>query len=219
MFKKIIIIFSFFVLVFGLSKIKTNASYGGITKTGHKEIVEMDFVDTTRGYRLLNQMEDTTINSSYKKVKRRAFGWSADVINNEVPVWYISKVILSKSNNTNNPLTYSYTLRYTTSHDVEISFSGSVVLKLSGKIQGISGNLDSTFKGEVTSTVKNYYEERTDFDVIVSPGTKVSLLVRGDGELSTGTAKNYFLGIPVKKGTWECITMLTEYYELYEEKL
>ena len=219
MIKKVIISFVFVGILMSLMAIRPKASYGGITKTGHSDIVEMDFVETNRGYKLLNQMDNSTIESAYKNVKRTAFGWSAKVINNEIPVWYISEVILSKSNNTANPLTYSYTLRYSTQTDLEVSASGSIALKLSGKIKGITGNLETTVKASITKTVKDLYEEKTSFDVIVPPGKKVSLLVRGDGELSTGVGKKYFLGIPLKKGTWEYISLLTEYYELYEEDL
>ena len=76
-----------------------------------------------------------------------------------------------------------------------------------------------SIRADLKASIKNYYEESTAFNVVVYPGKKVSLLVKGDGELSSGVAKKYFFGIQIKKGTWETIDKLTEYYELYEENL
>lgn len=218
MFKKIVFMLICFVVLLSMSLVQTKAE-GGIKPTGHSDILELDFKEPNRGYLLLNQMKSSMIDAHYRKVSKRAFGWSVDVINNEVPIWYISEVVLSKSNNTTNPLVYEYSLRTQVTEEVSMSVSGSIAGKFSGKIKGVTGSLESTIKGEISKKVVNFYEEKTTFDVIVNPGKKVSLLVRGDGEISTGVGKRYFLGIVTKKGTWEYITKLTEYYELYEENI
>lgn len=216
MIKKLIIIMfvcSFITIGFRATKAK------GITNTGHDDIKELDFKDTNSGYLLLNQMSGYQISRDLKKVDKCAFGWSVYVINDELPIWYISDIIFSRSNYSNQPLKIDYDVKYTKTAELEISASGSISGKLSGKIKGASLSIEATIKGEITKNIKNYYEEKTSFEYVINPYKKMSLIVKGDASLSTGVGKYYFLGIPLKKGTWEYINVETEYYELVEEEL
>lgn len=207
-----------FVLMLCCTAFKVKAS-NGTTDTGHSGVIELGFKNPHLGYKILNQMPNSEINSAYKKVKKRAFGWSVHEINNAVPIWYISDVIFSKSNRTNQVFNFTYTTKYSTESALELSASGSIATKVSGKVKAITMSVNLDLEGEITKATKNYYEEKTTFTVVLNPGKKVSLLVRGDANVSTGVGKNYILGIPFNKGTWEYIDFVTEYYEFLEEDI
>lgn len=191
----------------------------GIVNTGHDDIKEIEFVNTEVYHEILSEMSNSQINDYLDKVPHRAFGWSAFVINDHVPVYIIKDVIFSRSNNTTQELKITYDVKYTKTEELEKSISGSIATKISGKIKGINAGVDATIKGDVKKTIKDYYEEKTDFTIRIPQGTKISLQVKADAQLSTGVGKYYFLGITLKKGTWEYIDIITEYYELLEEKL
>lgn len=216
MFKKFLL-FSLFMFSLAFT-FKVDASSADLSK-GHSDLIELEFYNQDVGNKFLYEMSKDTINKAYKKVPTAAFGWSGYAINSYVPCWYISEVIFSKSNNTSNKLTYDYTLKFNETNTKTISRTGSFTGKISGKIKGLSLALDTTFKRDVEKSVKTFYEEQTKFDVIVPQGKKVSLLVRGDAEVSTCVFKYYIFGLQVKKETWENLDKITEYYELYEENL
>lgn len=187
--------------------------------TGHSDIIELGFYDYHMGYKLLSEMSKQEIENSYKKVKRTAFGWNIHKINNEIDAWYISEIIFSKSNKSNQIYTFSYSTKHTLTSEIQLSASGSIATKVSGKVKKVtlSGSIDG--KGSIKKTTKDYFEEKTNFSVDLMPYTKLTLMVRGDCIVSTGVGKLYILGIPVSKGTWEYIDFVTEYYEFFEEKL
>lgn len=213
MIKKIVI--CFFVLSFCCITTKVQAA--GITSTGHSNIIELGFKDPHVGYKILNEMSSKEINNAYKKIKRKGFGWNIYFINKKIPIWYISDIIFSKSNKTNQVFTFKYNTKYSTKSQIEYSATGSIAGKVSGKVSAITGSADLSLKGTISSVTESYYEEKNDFTVVVNPGKKISLLVRGEANLSTGVGKYFFLWITCNKGTWEYIDFVTEFYEFVEE--
>lgn len=214
--KKIFIIIVTILIFSNFSLVKAN---NGITNTGHATIEELDFLNKDADYRLLNQMSETTINNYLSQVKRKGFGWNIKTINKNIPIWYISETVFSKSNNTFRDLEFNYTIKQTQSRELEISVAGSLAAKGSGKIKSVSASLDAEIKGEIRSISKTFYEESQTFKLYIPKRHKISLLVKGEGSVSTGVAKYFFFGFTAKKGTWEYIDLETEYYEYYEEVL
>ena len=208
----------FITLLTLTTSVKVYAS-SSTKNTGHSDIIELGFYDYQLGYKLLSEMSKDEINNAYKKVKRSAFGWKVKEINNNVDAWYISEIIFSKSNRSNQTYTFSYSTKHTLTKETEFSASGSIATKVTGKIKVVTltGSLDT--EGEIKQSSKDYFEEKTNFSVDLMPYTKLTLMVRGDCIVSNGVGKMYVLGIPVSKGTWEYIDFVTEYYEFFEEKL
>ena len=216
MIKKLIVIMLMLVALMTPLKVK---AYSGITDTGHEDIRELGFLDETKGHKILKTMSDFDISQAMNKIKRKSFGWRLENINYKLPVWYISDVIFSKSNNTKQKIDFSYNLEVSTTKTTDYSMSGSVVSKVSSKFKNIGINVDTTLKGEFGQQIKHYYEETSSFKITIHPGKKISLLVMGDADLSTGVGKFYIFGICFKKGTWEYIDYVNEYYEFYEEDI
>ena len=205
-------IFIFSLLL--ISFINVNAG----TKTGHKEFTKITFLYNDEAY-LLIEMSNTQLDEMMKKVKRKAFGWSTytNIINNEVV--YEAGSIFSRSNNTSQPIDFTYSTVASTSKQLTSNLSGTLAMKASGKIDAVSLGLDTSIRGEIGTKNTISLEEEVDFSVKIMPNKKVSLLVKGIATLSNGASKYYFLGICTKKNYWEYIDVMSEYYELYEETI
>ena len=204
-----------FILTFVLiTFINVNAG----TKTGHKEFTKITFLYNKDAY-LLIEMNNTQLDEMMKKVKRKAFGWSTytNIINNQVV--YEAGSIFSRSNNTSQPIDFTYSTLASTSKQLSSNLSGTLAMKASGKIDTVSLGLDSSIRGEIGIKNTISFEEEVDFSVKIMPNKKISLLVKGIANLSNGASKYYFLGICTKKNYWEYIDVMSEYYELYEETI
>ena len=204
-----------FILTFVLiTFINVNAG----TKTGHKEFTKITFLYNKDAF-LLVEMNNTQLEDMMKEVKRKAFGWSTytNIINNEVV--YEAGSIFSRSNNTSQPIDFTYSTLASTSKQLTSNLSGTLAMKASGKIDVVTLGLDTSIRGEIGTKSTISFEEEVDFSVKIMPNKKVSLLVKGIANLSNGASKYYFLGICTKKNYWEYIDVMSEYYELYEETI
>lgn len=154
-----------------------------------------------------------------KQTKWKFFGWSIYNINYRQPVKYTAYTIFSRANRTSEKIDFQYTVKIGESVSNSVTITGNLGVKTSSKIKAISLGVDANIKGEWEKIIKKTKEEQTEFTVKILPNTKVSLLVKGVAELTNGASKYYTFGIPMKKGYFEFIDIVTEYYELYEEKV
>lgn len=216
MIKKIFIVIFTFCLLFTGLEVHAETS---TKNTGHSDIIELGFYDHYLGYKLLSETPKKEIDKAYKGVKRKAFGWNVKEINSNIPAWYISEVVFSKSNKSSQAYTFTYNTKHSTKNETELSATGSIASKVSTKIKTVTLSFNLDGKGEISKTTEEYFEEKSNFSIELQPYTKLSLVIRGDCLVSTGVGKYYILGIPFSKGTWEYITFLTQYYEFVEEKI
>lgn len=188
------------------------------TKTGHQEFTKITFLYNPEAL-LLIEMDDNKLDSMMKNVKKKVFGWSTytNIVNYDVV--YEAGSIFSRSNNTSQPIDFTYSTSSQTSVQTSINGSSSIALKASGKIDAVSLGLESSVRTEIGVKKTVSFEESVDFTVKIMPNKKVSLLVKGNAILSNGASKYYFLGICTKKNFWEFVDIMSEYYELYEETI
>ena len=188
------------------------------TKTGHQEFTKITFLYNPEAL-LLIEMDDNKLDSMMKNVKKKVFGWATytNIVNYDVV--YEAGSIFSRSNNTSQPIDFTYSTSSQTSVQTSINGSSSIALKASGKIDAVSLGLESSVRTEIGVKKTVSFEESVDFTVKIMPNKKVSLLVKGNAILSNGASKYYFLGICTKKNFWEFVDIMSEYYELYEETI
>ncbi len=214
--RKFIKVNIFLIILMFISCCLTKAQ--AIAKTGHKEFNEINFLYNQNAKLIIN-LSTSERNEILKKVKRKAFGWSnySNIIN--ATVSYTANSIFSRSNNTNQTIKFSYSTSITRKEQLTKTLSGTLSLKASGKIDSISLSLDQSIRSEIGYKSEITFEEETDFDVKIDPGRKISLIIKGYANLSSGASKYYFFGICTDKKIWEYVDVVNEYYELYEEKL
>ena len=125
MFKKYLICFITLCSLTTAFKVSAKSS---TRNTGHSDIIELGFYDYYLGYKLLSEMSKKELDTAYNKVKRKVVGWSITEINNNIDAWYISEIIFSKSNKSNQVYTFDYSTKHTLTKEVEVS--ATVLLQL-----------------------------------------------------------------------------------------
>lgn len=207
-FKKIISVFIFLGLIVPIK----------IHATSHQDFQEI-ILPSYSFAKLLEEYNSEELNGEYKLVKRKAFGWSIRQLNDDVKVKYVGNTIFSKANNTNRELSFIYTFEEEDFVESSVSVEGDIGIDISGKVKVISGSLDAKVRKEIGSKTQKTTIENTRTTLVIPPKRKLTVVNKGEAYLNTGVACYYFLGIRFKKGAWEYIDVISEYYDYYEETI
>ncbi len=208
------IIFSCLCILLCLNIYVVNAA----SVAGHTNFQEIKIPNGSAS-KLISEMSDVVINAAYDKVKHRLFGWSVSSIVTDQKVTYKGDTVFSKKNNTSQYLNYIYRTESESSVTTSISASASLAGKGSGKIKGVTASLDASIRGEIGKKTYVSRSEETEIKIVVPPYKKLTICIRGEARLNNGVCKYYFLGIRMKKGEWEYIDIINEYYDYYEENI
>lgn len=185
------------------------------SKTGHSQFSEINFYDEENF--LLHDVSDEFISNELKTLKFKLFGSREKILNDYADCEYVSTVIFSRSNKTREEYTFSYDTSTISYQKVSVTVKGSIdlkgVFKLKSKEFTVMG--DASAEREVEDYDKTTESGR--LSVVVYPNKKVTLRIVGDAKVSNGVKKNYILGVCVKKGAWEVISVISTCYELLEE--
>ncbi len=169
---------------------------------------------------LLKDFSTSEYNSYYKKITKKKFsGWKLYVVNENEPVEFISETKLKIYNDGYSTIKHDITLKTSTETKFQITASGSVSTSVSGSVKKFKGSIDADIKASVSYSKTSSSSETYEFTIIVDPKTYVTIVTRGEGEVSNGVAKKYFCWIESKKGGWEIFTVKTEYYEIVKERI
>lgn len=210
--KKILFAFLLLFTFFNVSLI-VNAN-----DTGHPTFQSIAIPKISRA-KLLVSFSDQEKSEALDNVKRKLFGWSVYVVNENQTVTYVGETIFARLNNTREPLKFNYATSESTSQEITRSATGTVGLKIAGKIKTLTTGLDSAIKVEVGVKEKEERSVKQDFTIIVQPKTKVTVSAKGEARLNNGACKYYLLGIAFKKGMWETVDIINQYYDFYEEQI
>lgn len=208
--KKILICGSF-ILCFSIT-LKANAS----SYTGYDSLEDYT-VPVGSKARLLVNISKSEKEKAIEGVKWRFMGWSVKNITEQEMIIYQAKTIFSRSNKTKEVISFKYNVSDGSVVTKTKSFTGSITAKASTKIKNLTLGLDASTKYTTEKEVETTHQEATSFMVNIYPNKKISLLVKGMAEVTNGGGKYYFFGVPFKKGNYEYIDVITEYYELLEE--
>lgn len=168
---------------------------------------------------LIEDMPQNKIDAAYKNVKRRVFGWSVAKIIADESVTYIGQTVFSRANNTSNELVFAHTYEVENTSETSVSVTGDISIDVSGKIKSVNAGLDASVRKEIGEKSRKSVVETTKTTLIIAPKTKLSVVLKGKARLNNGVAYYHFLGIRFKKGTWEYIDIVTEFYDYYEERI
>lgn len=213
--RKIILKCCIFVILC-VSCLVVKESYAA-SSTGHSEF-ESITIPNGSYCSLLVDMSSSEKKNAINNVKWKFFGWSTYNTYTREPVFYVGKTIFSRANRTNEIIEFDYNMKVGRTITNSVSISGGLSAKVSGKIKALSLGVDFKADADWEKVVKQTEEEKTSFKVKIKPRTRVSLYIKGMAEVTNGGSKYFVFGVPVKKGNFEFIDTLTEFYELYEER-
>jgi hypothetical protein len=170
--------------------------------------------------KLLEDYSAEDYTNGYQGLNKRLFvGWRHRVIHKQEPVDYIAETKLKISNNGFSTIKHTITLTTKSETKFQITASGKIGIDIKGDIKKFKGSLDAEIKTEIQYTKTSSQSETFEFVIIVDPGTYVTIKTRGEGVVSNGVARHYFLWILTDEGGWETFTITTEYFEIIKEKL
>lgn len=208
--KTYLFLFLCFIMI-GFTQSEVYAKYN----TGHSGFEEIDFLDDSAI--LLVNINEQMKYDYMSKISRGFIGWKVKTMLHSASAEYIGKTIFSRYNNTDQTIDFNYSSSIKNTEETSVVTEGSLTGSISGKGKAISGGLEAEIRKKIGNISTITITEESSFKVQIKPGRKVSLIVKGDAKVSNGVAKYYFLGICFKKGSWEIIDVMSEYYELHEE--
>ncbi len=209
--KKIYLMLFLCFMFMGISNVCVSADYD----TGHSEYKEINFKYNT-GAKLLNRMTPGEVAKELNSVKRKFAGWSVSDMVCAANATYVGKSIFSRYNNTNQSVKFNYASTIENMEENSVVTTGSLGANLSSK-KKINGALEVEIRKQIGKVTSHTSTEKVDFNVTIAPKHKISLIVKGDCKVSNGVAKYYILWMCFKKGSWEIVDVMSEYYELCEE--
>ena len=172
------------------------------------------------GHKLLKNYSASDYKDYYSNYTKKYFmGWRVLTITKNAEVEFLSETKLKIYNNGYSTIKHNITLTTKEETKFQASATGEIDLKVSGNVKKFKGGLDANIKGTIQYSKSTTESESYEFVIIVDPGTYVTIVTRGTGEISNGVAKHYLFWIETKKGGWETFVVTTEYFEIIKERL
>ena len=219
--RKLIIFMNFILLNFVCFNLNIPLVKGekvGNLNHGHDEFTKVK-TDPDEYRAFLDELSDEEIKNMHGSIRRRFIGWSVAPYTSNTIVHYEGDTVFAKSNNTSQILSFNYQYETETVNTTSVTTSGSISPKVSGKIGGVNVGLDAAIRYEIGKKEQKSVNESTRLTFIIKPYSKLTITIKGDGVLNNGAGRYYFFGICFKKGEWEYIDVINEYYDFYEEVL
>jgi hypothetical protein len=210
--KKIIIllfIFSFFLTALSVYPSSSTEDYTSFTEVIMNE------------GKLLSNFTSKEYDELYKKTgKRKMFGYSVFVENDNVDASYISNTLYSIENDSDSDITYQIDVVVETNNKTTFKASGG----LNGKVSGKKGeNIKAEIGGEcgIDYSTSNS-ESRTEtqkLDVVVEAHSRCVIYLTGDLSVTNGVVKYYYFWIEVYRGGFEIVTLKNQYTRIEKAKI
>lgn len=209
---KITLIILFIVFGLGIKDANDSKVY---SSTGHSQFSELEVL-TEDGY-IIHDVSDDFIDEHLKALKWKLFGTREEELNEDIDARYVSNIIFSRSNKTREAYTFVYDTSKIEYNAVSITTKGSLGLKGVFKMKSKEITVTGDFSGSKTDETSTKNVENGKLSVVVYPNKMVTLRIVGNAKISNGVMKKYVMGICVKKGAYEVVTVTSTCYELVEE--
>ena len=209
---KITLIVLFIVFGLGIKDANDSKVY---SNTGHSQFSELEVLSED-GY-IIHDVSDEFINEHLKSLKWKLFGTREEELNEDIDARYVSNIIFSRSNKTREAYTFVYDTSKIEYSAISVTTKGSLGLKGVFKMKSKEITVTGDFSGSKTDETSTKSVENGKLSVVVYPNKMVTLRIVGNAKISNGVMKKYIMGICVKKGAYEVVTVTSTCYELVEE--
>lgn len=211
------IILAFFVLL-SLSNIKGVHAEGRLDSdtSDYKKFSSMQLSSG----KLLKNYSNEELDASVKACSKRKFmGWRIAYLNKHVRCNFQSKTILSIYNSGSSPITYKLSETQSKMYKVSVSTTGNIGGSVKGDVKGFKGGLDAKvgMENSITSTIEVKTAES--LEIVVDPGTKANIYIKGSGYLTTGYAVMFTLWAKDYYGCFEYFEVVDCYPKIVKEKI
>jgi len=180
-------------------------------------VVPMEEFIIPFGVSRVTQWRHHELQQYYDQVEPRFFGWSSVMIHDDEPVVYVSETLFSAANQSNDTVKYTYNHTTGSKTNVQLSVTGSLSANAAPQIKEVRTKFDAGLKSSASNNQSAETTTRTNMNIEVPPFRKVSLKLRGEATLSNGVGIYYVMWVPVRRGTWEVVSFISEHFWLKEE--
>jgi hypothetical protein len=203
---------SFFIV--GLMSIFNASTIEKYTPTGHEQFSKLEFVEDRC---LLKDLDQEYIDSKLKDMKSKFWGTRTEYLYQYEDANYVGSVVFSRSNKSDQPYIFDYTLTEVEFNERSISVEGSISLKGTIKTKKVEGSGQIEVKTKYSESESYQKTEKSQMKITVFPNRKITLQVAGEAKISSGFSKYFVFWICTQKGAWETVDVVTSYFELVEE--
>ncbi len=170
------------------------------------------------GAKMLAKYSNDEYEKYYSKLsKKRFWGWRTFTRFNNETVFFVKDTLFVIVNEGESAITQTFTVKSEEYVKKQYSVSGTLGLDVKSSDKGFKLGLEEKLKFNITTTVYKEVQEDFEIKVLVDSMTRLTIEVRGEGEVSNGIAKYYRFFKNVKKGGWEIFVVTTEYYSITKE--
>jgi len=208
--KKLVIVSLMFLLCSVMVKSVSGSDY--------KTYQEITFEH--KGATLLSEYGDSDFKKYYAKMKgKRFWGWRTFTVYKDEELSFIDDTLYVIVNEGTTAIDETIKLSRNYSLKKQYTVSGSLGIKANGSEKGFKLGLEEEIDSTISTTVSGSVEESYSMKIEVDPGTKVSIQIKGEGQITNGVAKYYRFWKNVKKGGFEIFWITTEYYSIEKVKI
>ena len=179
----------------------------------------MEELRLPRGVTQIEDWQSTELEDYYDQVTPKFFGWSSVLIHDEEPAVYVSETLFSYANQSKDPVKYTYTHTNNESRKYQVNVTGNISTSAAGQIKDFKVKFDSSVKSSIAGDTQSSTNTKMNLNIEVPAYRKVSLKLRGEARLSSGVGVYYVMWMPVRKGAFEVLDVISEHFWLKEELL
>ena len=190
----------------------------GVEGSDYKTYQEITFEH--KGAKLLSEYGNKDFEKFYGKLdKKRFWGWRTYTAYKDEELSFIDDTLYVIINEGDTAIEETIKLSRDYSVKKQYSVSGSLGITGSGSEKGFKLGLEEEIESTITTTVSGTIEETYTMKMLVDPGTKLSIQIKGEGKITNGVAKYYRFWRNVKKGGFEIFWITTEYYSIEKVRI
>lgn len=215
--KKILVLIMPLLILIALANLTKLKAKGADSNTS--DYTKFSSMQLSKGKLLVNYTSSDVKEHMKTCNKRKFAGWRISYMNKHVRCNFTSKMLLCIYNDGTSPITYKFTETETKMYKTSISANGSLGGSAKGDVKKFKGGLDAKLgiDGSYTKTIDVKTTES--LEVVVDPGTKASIYLKGSGYLTTGCAVYYDFWIRKLVGCFEFFEIIDCYPKIVKETI
>lgn len=202
------------VLSLNLSKVEANN-----ISSDYCDYTTFSYMQFSRGKLLKNYSEQELKPYIKATHKKRFYGWRICYMNYHVRCNFTSKTILSIVNDGKTNIEYELEQTETVMNKVSITAKGTLKTSVSGTVKKFKGGLDSALSIEKSVDESVTCKTSESLKIIIDPGTRVNIYLKGSGYLTNGYATLYDLWLKSFRGAFEFFELVDVYPKIVKEKI
>lgn len=191
--------------------------YSVNASVNYPDFKEIEFEND--GAKLIEDYAITDIEKAYENLGKKFIGWSIYYLNINEEFHYVGKISFARENELYVPLVFDHDVEEKVEYERSVKYTGKLNLKADASNKTLKGALGGEIQKTIGTNELYSRTEKIEMSIVVPARKKLCVRVVGEARISNGVSRYKFFGIVFKKGTWEIMDIISEYYLYYEEDI